>query len=227
MSEFNFEQTLNNLIKERKIKVKDLTVATGISRQLISDYRRGVSTPKYPVLIKLANFFGVSCDYLLTGVEPQDKREHQELNLSGAAIKKIKECDPEILPLVDKMLSDNEFYKSLSNMNIFIKRNNNFLSAYFKASGQDFFNSCEYGSDTPHTGNRRIRKFENKNEDIINSVIKAAADKFGEYLFSFLKENTDIKKTIDKFYGEPKSWDELIDITTPKNSHPAPSDAQA
>jgi len=111
-------------------------------------------------------------------------------------------------------------------MNIFIKRNNNFLSAYFKASVQDFFKSCEYGSNTPHTGNRRIRKFENKNEDIINSVIKAAADKFGEYLFSFLKENTDIKQTINKFYGEPKSWDELIDITTPKNSHPAPSDAQ-
>ncbi|MBR1603211.1 MAG: helix-turn-helix transcriptional regulator [Synergistaceae bacterium] len=225
MSEFNFAQTLKKLIRERKIKVKDLAADIGVTKQAISEYYLGNSTPKYPVLIKLANFFGVSCDFLLTGVEPQDKREHQELNLSGAAIKKIKECDSEILPLVDKMLSDNEFYEVLSNINIFIKRNNNFLSAYFKASGQDFFNSCEYGSDTPHTGNRRIRKFENKNEDIINSVIKAAVDKFGEYLFSFFKENTAIKETIDKFYGEPKSWDELIIIPS-KNSQPAPSDAQ-
>jgi len=225
MRELQFGEILTKLMDEKDITIKQLAEYLDCTTQAISNYRLGKTTPNYEILIKLADYFGVSCDFLLTGVEPQDKREHQDLNLSGAAIKKLKECAPEILPLVDKMLSDNEFYKSLSNMNIFIKRNNNFLSAYFKASGQDFFNSCEYGSNTPHTGNRRVRKFENENEDIINSVIKAAADKFGEYLFSFLKENTDIKKTIDKFYGEPKSWDELIIIPS-KNSHPAPSDAQ-
>nr|MBQ6739905.1 helix-turn-helix transcriptional regulator [Synergistaceae bacterium] len=220
-----FADILKRLLAEKKISFANLGRAVGVTKQTISEYCKGNTVPKADTLIKIAKYFGVSPDYLLTGVEPQDKSEHQELNLSGVAIKKLKECDREILTFVDKMLSDNEFYEVLSNMNIFIKRNNNFLSAYFKASGQDFFNSCEYGSDTPHTGNRRIRKFENRNEDIINSVIKAAADKFGEYLFSFLKENTDIKKTIDKFYGKPVTWDELI-IIPPKSSHPAPSDAQ-
>ncbi len=112
MSDFNFEQTLNNLIKERKIKVKDLTNATGISRQLISDYRRGISTPKYPVLIKLADYFGVSCDYLLTGVEPADKQESQELGLSGDAIRLLKQCqDERVRGLVDRLLGSPEFYQ--------------------------------------------------------------------------------------------------------------------
>ena len=112
MSDFNFEQTLNNLIKERKIKVKDLTNATGISRQLISDYRRGISTPKYPVLIKLADYFGVSCDYLLTGVEAADKQESQELGLSGDAIRLLKQCqDERVRGLVDRLLGSPEFYQ--------------------------------------------------------------------------------------------------------------------
>ena len=79
MSEFKFAQTLRNLIEERKIKVKDLTAATRISRQLISDYRRGISTPKYPMLVKLANYFGVSCDFLLTGFEHNDRKKQGQV----------------------------------------------------------------------------------------------------------------------------------------------------
>ena len=37
-----------------------------IDRTLLSKYEHGISTPSLPILIKLASFYGVSIDYLLT-----------------------------------------------------------------------------------------------------------------------------------------------------------------
>ena len=45
--------------------------ATGISQQLFSDWKYGRSTPKQDKLKKIADFFGVSVDYLMTGEEKE------------------------------------------------------------------------------------------------------------------------------------------------------------
>ena len=79
MSEFKFAQILRNLIKERKIKLKNLAAVLHISKQAISDYCTGKTTPRYPVLIKLADYFGVSCDFLLTGFERNDRKEQGQV----------------------------------------------------------------------------------------------------------------------------------------------------
>ena len=79
MSEFKFALTVRNLIKERKIKLKDLAADIGVTKQAISDYCLGKSTPKYPVLIKLADYFGVSCDFLLTGFEHNDRKKQGQV----------------------------------------------------------------------------------------------------------------------------------------------------
>ena len=127
-----FADILKRLLAEKKISFANLGRAVGVTKQTISEYCKGNTVPKADTLIKIAEYFGVSPDYLLTGVEPQDKREHQELNLSGAAIKKIKECDPEILTLVDNLLSDNEFYEGLLEFNAIIKFYANVFFARFK-----------------------------------------------------------------------------------------------
>ena len=115
MREFKFAEILTALLKERKIKTKALAEAIGIKRQSISDYCLGRTTPKYPALVKLADYFGVSCDFLLTGVEPQDKQEHQEIGLSGEAIRLLKQCEHgQVLAFIDELLSDPEFYSLLS-----------------------------------------------------------------------------------------------------------------
>ena len=56
---------LYELMDERGIKAKDITAATGISSGNIADWKSGRSAPKAQSLSMLAEFFGVSVDYLI------------------------------------------------------------------------------------------------------------------------------------------------------------------
>ena len=53
--------------------VKDATVAkaTGIGKSTFTDWKNGRSAPKDEKLQKIAEYFGVSTDYLRTGKQPQ------------------------------------------------------------------------------------------------------------------------------------------------------------
>lgn len=55
------------LLNERGLKNADIARATGISNMTLSDWKRGVSTPKQDKLMKIADYLGVSVDYLMTG----------------------------------------------------------------------------------------------------------------------------------------------------------------
>lgn len=59
------------LLNERGFKNADVARATGISNMTLSDWKRGVSTPKQDKLMRIADFLGVSIDYLMTGEEPK------------------------------------------------------------------------------------------------------------------------------------------------------------
>lgn len=56
---------LLNLRKERKITQQRLAVDIGIDQASISSYESGKYYPTIEVLVKLADYFGVSTDYLL------------------------------------------------------------------------------------------------------------------------------------------------------------------
>ena len=44
---------------------------TGVTQSTLSDWKRGRSTPKAENMKKLADYFGVSVDYLMTGEEKE------------------------------------------------------------------------------------------------------------------------------------------------------------
>ena len=46
---------------------------TGVSQSTLSDWKSGKITPKSDNLKKIADYFGVSVDYLMTGKEPESK----------------------------------------------------------------------------------------------------------------------------------------------------------
>lgn len=58
---------------ERGIRDSDVVKATGITKSTFSDWKSGRSKPKSEKLQKIADFFGVSVDYLTTGTEPAKK----------------------------------------------------------------------------------------------------------------------------------------------------------
>ena len=61
------------------IKDSDVVKATGITKSTFSDWTSGRSKPKNDKLQKIADFFGVTIDYLMTGTEDTTK-EYPQLN---------------------------------------------------------------------------------------------------------------------------------------------------
>ena len=109
-----FSEILKSLLAEKKIAMAELARSIKVSRELISQYCKGNVIPKSDMLIKMAKFFDVSPEYLLTGFDASNEIEHKELSLSGTAIHLLKECGPNLLNMIDEMLSDVSFYAAVA-----------------------------------------------------------------------------------------------------------------
>lgn len=64
-----FEQ----LLQKYGVSAYKVSKATGVTQSTLSDWKRGRSTPKSENMKKLADYFGVSIDYLMTGKEESQK----------------------------------------------------------------------------------------------------------------------------------------------------------
>lgn len=64
----------NDVIKElrlnRKLTTDDVASSIGVSGSAYRNYERGERSPSFEILVKLADFYGVTTDYLL-GREPE------------------------------------------------------------------------------------------------------------------------------------------------------------
>ena len=60
----NFSQRLKNLRKEKEVGQIELAKAIGVSKGIISLWENELREPKLNNLIALAQYFGVSMDYL-------------------------------------------------------------------------------------------------------------------------------------------------------------------
>lgn len=61
----DFPRILTMLRQERKISQKEAAAALGISQALLSHYERGRRSCNLEFLLKVADYYNVSCDYLL------------------------------------------------------------------------------------------------------------------------------------------------------------------
>lgn len=60
---------IDRLCRERKIKKGELYASVGVSAPAVSQWRTGKTAPAPESLQRIADFFGVTVDYLLTGTE--------------------------------------------------------------------------------------------------------------------------------------------------------------
>lgn len=58
---------------EMRVRDSDVSKSTGITKSTFSDWKSGRSTPKQDKLQKIADYFGVSLEYLMTGKEVESK----------------------------------------------------------------------------------------------------------------------------------------------------------
>ncbi len=110
---------------------KALGEAVHVRQQTISQYASGQTQPTADVVLRIANFFGVSVDYLLTGVSANNKDYTQDLGLSDTAIEFLRrardmypQTDPErtqTMPYLDELLSDKDFYEFLDSLYYYVE----------------------------------------------------------------------------------------------------------
>lgn len=62
-------EIFEKLLKEKGVKAADVTRATGIASGTFTDWKKGRYIPKTDKMQKIADYFGVSIEYLTTGRE--------------------------------------------------------------------------------------------------------------------------------------------------------------
>lgn len=60
-----FNERLKELRSDAGLSQKRLAELIGVSQKAIDFWEKGINEPKASYIIALANFFNVSCDYLL------------------------------------------------------------------------------------------------------------------------------------------------------------------
>ena len=119
MSTLSFADNLKFLLKSRNIRLDKIAGEIGITKQGISNYTTGKTFPKPEILIKIADFFGVSLDFLLTG-KTQVQMASKLLKLSEKAIENIIALPPDAAQGLsdsfdDDDIDEKEFFASLYN----------------------------------------------------------------------------------------------------------------
>lgn len=118
-----FKDRLRKLREEKDITQKELATILGIGSTAVNGYEMGINTPTFDRLIKLADYFNVSIDYLC-GRTPL-KSVAQENNIFDIAdkLQSIMDClelDNSIVSYHRKLLSpaEKELVKTLLSSSI-------------------------------------------------------------------------------------------------------------
>ena len=101
-------QTLDKLMTDKKISAYKISKETGVSDRLIGYWRNGEKMPSAENLLTIANYFGISVDYLLTGEEKSPSLPEDELELL-TYYKKIPE--KEKIKLISRAETIADIYK--------------------------------------------------------------------------------------------------------------------
>lgn len=83
-----FEQ----LLQKYGVTPYKVSKATGISQSSLSDWKMGKITPKTSTLQKIADYFGVSLDYLTTGKVASEEKKNPFSDLKGIYLSYAKEA---------------------------------------------------------------------------------------------------------------------------------------
>ena len=111
-SQLSLGQKLLALRKRDRRTQEEVSKAVGISRSMINNYERNARNPSYKVLTRLADYFGVTTDYLLgtddtpPEKDPDDNTQVLLQTLKGASKREIDQAIKIITALKGTMPDD-------------------------------------------------------------------------------------------------------------------------
>lgn len=82
----NMADRIQYLRKSKSISQEELADQLGVSRQAVSKWESGQSTPDLEKVVIMSDFFGVTTDYILKGIEPVKDKEQKDKELTGKVL---------------------------------------------------------------------------------------------------------------------------------------------
>lgn len=190
MEKYTFADRLVKLMeerKERKITQAELGEKLNLTRQAISSYITGASHPDCDKLLKIADFFNVSTDFLLGKTEVETTEEDVKIackvtGLTEKAIKSIKNLEKDNSKTLSELLILNTLFKA-EIITELVEAFNVFLQLATSQTGDSSFD----GQQLPDESRRGIASF-NLNLNIANILEKGKDTLLKEYLSCYSKE---------------------------------------
>lgn len=100
-------QVFAELLDENNIKTNEVAKATNIPASTFTDWKKGKSSPKPEKLQKIADYFNVSIEYLLTGKERDSRFSEEDAHLV-AKIRRSEKASKVIGELMEMPLEKRE-----------------------------------------------------------------------------------------------------------------------
>ncbi len=110
--ERNFPIILSELRKERGLSQKEAAAKLGISQALLSHYEKGIRECGQSFLIRVADFYGVTCDFLLGRTTSRNYRG----GLDDLAEKEMNDGIPSVSTFVKAGLMLSDYMKKNSSL---------------------------------------------------------------------------------------------------------------
>lgn len=118
--EQHFPTVLRALMEENGTTQKELAKFLEVRPQTLSLYCSGETQPNGEKLLKIAEYYHVTVDYLLTGTVIENIPVYKMLGFSESTVENLRlvkdgyfEDTPEMLAMLDNLLSDKNFYIAL------------------------------------------------------------------------------------------------------------------
>ncbi len=99
-------EKLKELRKEKGISLKELGSVVGVAESTMSLYENGKRQPDYETLLKLAEYFGVTVDYLLRGGNEFERLPEELVILNRSAKKMSPENRKKLLEMAKVMFKE-------------------------------------------------------------------------------------------------------------------------
>ena len=115
-----FASTLRMLMEKNGTTQKQLADFVNIRPQTLAQYCSGETQPNGDKLLKIAEYYHVTVDYLLTGTVIENIPVYEMLGLSEQTVENMRlvkdgyfEDTPAMLSILDRLLGDKDFYIAL------------------------------------------------------------------------------------------------------------------
>jgi len=95
-----------NLMRQHDVSAKKLTSDLEISHSSISEWKKGKANPSAQAIVKLASYFNVTTDYILTGENPENSSLAEKENNEG--IQNLDRLDLMLIGMFNQLDSDSQ-----------------------------------------------------------------------------------------------------------------------